>query len=330
MVVHAPAEAAAAREIARLLSGSPLCAPLAAPLSESYAMRVTNRYYTADLAIALAPDTAAAADSAAATTCVAPPPAALLALAQECGALILLYDLADPSSFERLKSKWSGQFADGAPEILLVVGTGRDGAADNNEAASAARWEWCFDAGAELVDVDFAADGAAALEAGAAMREGRRPPADNGEAEGLSRVLEALQCRVWPSAPAAAPAPAPAPLELPAPTPARRHPRRRRRRRPRPRRRATLLEAERQLRALAEAAEGMEEAAGGVRLTAEEEQHERLEKLMATMSHLREKGDALDPEERRERASRAALEMASLLGDDFGDDSDDGANPDNI
>ena len=56
-----------------------------------------------------------------------------------------------------------------------------------------------------------------------------------------------------------------------------------------------------------------------------------MEKLMATMSHLREKGDALDPEERRERASRAALEMAALLGDDgFNDDSDDDTNPENV
>ena len=49
------------------------------------------------------------------------------------------------------------------------------------------------------------------------------------------------------------------------------------------------------------------------------------------MSHLREKGDALDPEERRERASRAALEMAALLGDDgFDDDSGDDTNPENV
>ena len=47
------------------------------------------------------------------------------------------------------------------------------------------------------------------------------------------------------------------------------------------------------------------------------------------VSHLREKGDALDPEERRERASRAALEMAALLGDDGFDDDDDD-NPENL
>ena len=50
---------------------------------------------------------------------------------------------------------------------------------------------------------------------------------------------------------------------------------------------------------------------------------------MATMSALREKGDALDPDERRERASRAALEMAALFGGEFDDDDDDEGNPEN-
>jgi hypothetical protein len=48
-----------------------------------------------------------------------------------------------------------------------------------------------------------------------------------------------------------------------------------------------------------------------------------MEKLMEKMAFLREKGSTLSDEERRAQATRAALEMAKLMGEDDEGEEDD-------
>jgi len=74
-------------------------------------------------------------------------------------------------------------------EIMLAVG---DGA--GSEAGYEERLLWCVDAGVELVEVD--------LDAEQAARHRGLPAVDShtGEADGVARVAEALQCRPWPRA----------------------------------------------------------------------------------------------------------------------------------
>ena len=53
-------------------------------------------------------------------------------------------------------------------------------------------------------------------------------------------------------------------------------------------------------------------------VTAEEREYERVEQLIEQMSFLRERGDSLSHEARRERAATAAMEMARMFGDELG------------
>ena len=61
----------------------------------------------------------------------------------------------------------------------------------------------------------------------------------------------------------------------------------------------------------------------GETMSAEEVAHDGFEKLLERMAYLRDRGGELDPEERREQATRTALEMARLLGED-GDGDEEG------
>ena len=61
--------------------------------------------------------------------------------------------------------------------------------------------EWCLDRSAEFVQVDFEAEAEEAREAAAVARGEASSVRSNsaGDVEGLSRVIEALQCRIWKS-----------------------------------------------------------------------------------------------------------------------------------
>ena len=52
---------------------------------------------------------------------------------------------------------------------------------------------------------------------------------------------------------------------------------------------------------------------------ADEKEQEAMERLIGQMAFLRERGETLSPEARRERAAAAATEMARLFGDQEGD-----------
>ena len=56
--------------------------------------------------------------------------------------------------------------------------------------------------------------------------------------------------------------------------------------------------------------------------TADEKEHEEVEKLIEQMAFLRERGDTLSCEARRERAAQAATQLASMFGEDLGGDDD--------
>jgi hypothetical protein len=64
-------------------------------------------------------------------------------------------------------------------------------------------------------------------------------------------------------------------------------------------------------------------AAGGGGSAHAERELESMEKLMEKMAFLREKGSTLSDEERRAQATRAALEMAKLMGEDDEGEEDD-------
>ena len=54
-----------------------------------------------------------------------------------------------------------------------------------------------------------------------------------------------------------------------------------------------------------------------------EKEHETYERLIEQMNFLRDRGDSLAPEARREKAASAALEMMKLFGDEDGDADDE-------
>jgi hypothetical protein len=64
-------------------------------------------------------------------------------------------------------------------------------------------------------------------------------------------------------------------------------------------------------------------AGGGGGSAHAERELESMEKLMEKMAFLREKGSTLSDEERRAQATRAALEMAKLMGEDDEGEEDD-------
>jgi len=135
---------------------------------------------------------------------------------------------APESGFDQVSGRWAAALSDSAPEILLVLGVGVPlpgaGARDG-------QLEWCLDRGGEHVlaspgrenrpptrahEAPLLAAGPCAdtcpLEScgcteaeaaevrayAAACRGEARMPDLAGETEGLCRVLEALQCRIWP------------------------------------------------------------------------------------------------------------------------------------
>ena len=73
-------------------------------------------------------------------------------------------------------------------------------------------------------------------------------------------------------------------------------------------------------------------AAGADEGLVDEKEQEAMDRLIKQMSFLRESGETLSHEARRERAAAAATEMAKLFGDDDydGEDSDDGDQPQKV
>ena len=138
LVVHAAEHAAAAHEIAQIVCGHAGPAALPPPLhrARAHVWRVKNRYYKAALQLLTLEDDAAAAA------------AAITALAQQSHALVLLFELAEPTSWRALLQRWEGMLVSGAvaPEILLLVGLGpkRGTAAAAPSRTAASRW-WRHD-----------------------------------------------------------------------------------------------------------------------------------------------------------------------------------------
>ena len=63
-------------------------------------------------------------------------------------------------------------------------------------------------------------------------------------------------------------------------------------------------------------------------MPAEEREQDRTELLIEKMAQLRERGDQMDPAERRRQAEKVALELAAMLGEEADGDelsSDDEA-----
>ena len=353
LVVHAAENAATAHEIAQIVSGQAGTATLPPPLHKARAhlWPVRNRYYRAALQLLTLEDDAAAAA------------AAITALAQRSHALVLLFELADAASWRRLLSTWEGLLVSGAvaPDILLLVGLGDGGAAANApaaaaEAAAAAALEWSLDHGAEFVRVELLAEAAEArLMAAASRGEGAAPPT-SGEAEGLPRLIEALQCRVWP--------PVAGEEEGASQQASRQRGEAERQLAQRagadgagcggeegggeeeggeegggeggggvrsseasteqagPEHAGRLATAERYIERLASEEEGA--AVSPVEVPAEEREQDRTELLIEKMAQLRERGDEMDPAERRRQAERVALELSAMLGEaDDGEETGD-------
>ena len=350
LVVHAAEHAAAVHEIAQIVCGHAGTAALPPPLhrARAHVWRVKNRYYKAALQLLTLEDDAAAAR------------AAITALAQQSHALVLLFELADPTSWRALLQRWEGMLVSGAvaPEILLLVGLGPSGgaaaprataaaAAAAAEAAACTALEWSLDHGAEFVRVELQAaeEVAEARVMAAASRGESAAPPSSGEAEGLARLVEALQCRVWPpaadedegaaqqasrqrgeaerqllascSSPAAtgagggggggggagcgAAASDAASTEQAAPEQAG------------PEEAGRLATAERYIERLASEEEGA--AVTPVDVPAEEREQDRTELLIEKMAQLRDRGDEMDPAERRRQAEKVALELSAMLGE---------------
>ena len=373
LVLACPGTLDAAHEVGGFMSGGAVrgLGPLPPPLASSaraYPWLVQTRYYTATLWLLVHPleatsargaDTDASAeaagvvvaavgdsgtDSANGTDSFAP----LRSIASKCGGLVVFFeDDAGGAGWAALTSAWSTCLADATPEsdVDIVLGL-QSSNHEWSDAVSRERTEWALDHGVELLYANVRRDGAAAAAAAARVTRGESASgmgmADaegTDDAEGLSRLVEALQCRVWPS------------LDIPpcfsvqevheASCEAKRTALQRFHR---ARRSAVLSErdaiATRHLEELAgeePTAGGAPEpehepepepasatASGGGGSAHAERELESMEKLMEKMAFLREKGSTLSDEERRAQATRTALEMAKLMGeDDEGEDDDE-------
>ena len=344
LLVHEPALRDTAHEICQIICGDGghrRPGQLPAPLERSltFRWRIVNRYYKASLCLAALESGASAGGEAGGAAA-----GAVWELAETSQALVLLYDGGDAAGWEQLVARWGEALASGAvaPEILVIVSVTTGGAAARGEVAAAAAasvaLEWCLDHGAEFLQCDVKADAEEARELAAAARGERAMPPTSGEAEGLARLVEALQCRVWPPATdeeeasphqraasehrdieremaqellagagggggmgtgAAAEAAAAAAAEE---DPAR------------------VAAAEEYLAGLAR---DEQEGAAPPPADPEEEEHEVMEQLLERMVALRDRGGALPPEERRRAAEKAALELSKMLGEDEGEEEDD-------
>ena len=136
--------------------------------------------------------------------------AEVAAHAARCGAMVLLYDAVAPQGWQTMTRLWERAFAeqvaDTELDVAVAMGLGGDGAGSgggDDDDATAAALEWCVDRRLEMIVAPQAelARGSAAWEQAAAVARGDRAAARryDADADGLPRLCEALQCRVWPA-----------------------------------------------------------------------------------------------------------------------------------
>ena len=321
LLLHPAGMRDAALRVATALTGqSSALGGFAPPLDGGslYRWVVVNRYYRAHLNLLVLCDSAEAHSR-------------LHELAAQAGALMILFDASRADGWLEVQSKWEGDFggcADEAPDVFLLLADGGSG--------GDAALDFSLSAGAELVEIDSAAGSVdmAALEPLAAKSRGEAVAADvdlSTEWEGLPRVLEAVQCRRWPThdepaGPADPPAMAVVTTEEHADMGAlKRHdevvPRG-------PKEAWVTCEpaGETDARADTYMAELVREEPREFEDEAEEAAHkenEALEKLIAEVSAMRQSGSSLPDGERRERAAKLALEMSRMLGEASASDTSD-------
>ena len=346
LLVHPPVMGCAAHRIAAALTGDGGRGGLASPLEggRCYAWRVVNRYYSATLSLLVVPDTDATH-------------APLAAAAAEAGAVLLLFDrsaaaAAGESGWARVTGRW-GSDLPGADElsefVLLLLGDCGGAPGEAPPTPPEACFEFALEHGGEIVEIDSAA-GSADMEQlaplAAASRGATSPAGGRGgdESDGLSRVLEAVQCRRWPeeavgaangsaevrpqngsaSGPADLAASGTAPSGARAVAAAAQE--EMHRRAAAERLAARDEEAERHMAALVGEGEpngGGEGGGGAVSVGRLERDDEKLERLFEQMGQIRNSGASLPDDERRERAAALAQEMARMLADGEDEDEDD-------
>jgi len=324
LLVHPAEMRDAAHRIGAALTGEPAGARGFAPPLEgaaAYSWRVVNRYYRARLSLLVVADTTGAHPR-------------LVELSRQVGALVLLFDRSNAESWGGLVERWGAALpdADAAPDVLLLLGDGACVGTGEEEL------DFSFEKGAELIAIDSSAGSADLLElapcAAVARGEAPAPPETAGEAEGLSRVLEAVQCRRWPEDADTSPLPdAEATARLQAAFQAERQ---------------ALAAAERARRDAAEekvapteevgedappaaaapprdarAEALLAQLAGAEPADTTERDDEALERLISQMSSIRSNGANLSDEERRERAAKLALDMSRMLGEASGSELSD-------
>ena len=205
----------AACEIGSLISGASSAIELpGAPLAPTRAFPwlLHTRYYSASLFVLVVSEDVGRAplDSPDAG-------AALASVASGCGAVVVLFDDggSEGAGWARLTSVWeaamSGQEEE--PDVCIALGVRPSRAAGMEAATSspspwgssaeppAERIEWALDHHVEVLYSQLDADRPEA-EAAAAASRGDAPAAGmsaSEDAEGLARLIEALQCRLWPA-----------------------------------------------------------------------------------------------------------------------------------
>ena len=338
ILMIAPAgTAAAAHQIAATISGTRGLRPLPAPCNgrggAAYPWLVRTRYFSASVWLAVAPLTASNA-------------AALGDLAARCGAIVALFDDDDPDAagWDRLTQYWDSDFRAVSDRADICIAMGVRGVPNDGEDAGevermhSKRVEWCLDHGLELIHADVSPGSSEMTEATSAARGGPAGGRRSDDPEGLPRLVEALTCRMWTPLEGVASAEgaeeahqaavdayaailgATVPRALAngngnegvgmtgssrtasnghavAP-PA-----------------AVVGATDLSDRLLLEIA-GEEGTAQHEEKSAEEQEADAMEKLIEQMTFLRERGETLSPEARRERAAQAAMEMAKICGDD--------------
>jgi len=316
LLVHSRGQRRQARALAQLISGSsaPRSLPSPLPSASAYLWPLQTRYFSASIWVVVCEDAPAAHEQ-------------LTHLSTRCGALVLLFDSANEASWEVLTAGWDGALQVDAAEIVLVVGEGEreeeqeEMEGSDLEGTALRRVEWCLDRSAEYVRADFFRESAqAALLAAAARGEGKLPRLDE-DADGMVRVVEALQARRWEGASPAeiagvgttsAKAQQQQLQPLPPPTTG-----------------VTLPDSAVVAEVIGElpnvtlggGALSLAEEEATTLESAEEAKQDRMEALMQQMSEMRHGRHNLPDTARREKAASLALELAHFLDD--GDDEAD-------
>ena len=193
-----PGTSVDAHQVASTLSGTKVGIPTGGPHGHTvYPWLVRTRYYTATIYLLVASFNDETKLE-------------LIPFAGVCGALCMCYErswggrlpqeAASEASWTHLSYEWEDVEAGGTvPEICIALGVGKG---EVTSSANPERLEWCLDKGLEYLEANTHPEGSDVKAAEMAARggggQGGRSMSDE-EAEGLSRLVEALQCRMWPS-----------------------------------------------------------------------------------------------------------------------------------